>query len=316
MAALVESMFSVREKPWHGLGEIIAEAPTSADALHLAGLDWKVESRPILDGVDGNVIEGFKANVRDKDGSVLGIVSDRYKIVQNDEAFNFTDNLIGGEVHYETAGSLRDGKTVWMLVKIKDTQILGDDVESYVCFANTHDGTGAVKVCITPVRVVCNNTLNLALNTAKRSYSIVHKGDINGKIEEAREVLELNDIYLHNLAERAEQYANITVDEDAVRRMLNSIYPKEADNKLLNERMEKSRNDFMVAYNMPDIAKFYGTAWGVINAAADVADHSEPFRHSKEFESNRWGKIMDGHSLLDTVVIDMNKLAKIAAVTA
>ena len=313
MAALVETMFSVRETPWHGLGKVISEAPNSADALRIAELDWNVESHDVLDGVSGEVVDGYKANVRDKDGKILGIVSDRYKIVQNTEAFSFTDNLIGGDVRYETAGSLRDGKTVWMLAKIKDTKIAGDDVESYVCFANTHDGTGAMKVCLTPIRVVCNNTLNLALSTAKRSYSIVHKGDINGKIEEAREVLELNDIYLHNLAESAEMYANVKVDNDALNKLLNKLYPKEEDNKLVNERMEKSKNEFLVAYNMPDIKQFYGSAWGVINAAADIADHAEPLRHSKNFDENRWGKIMDGHSLVDTVVFDMNKLAKVTA---
>ena len=112
MAANVETMFSVREKPWHGLGRIVAEAPTSKDALKLAGLDWKVVQEPIYTGLH-RVIEGYKANVRDSDRKVLGVVSDRYKVVQNADAFSFTDELLGKGVRYETAGSLQERKKVW-----------------------------------------------------------------------------------------------------------------------------------------------------------------------------------------------------------
>lgn len=103
MAANVETMFSVREKPWHGLGTIVAEAPNSEEALYLAGLDWNVIQKDIVT-VDGNRIDGFKANIRDCDEQVLGIVTERYKVVQNSEAFAFTDALLGEGVRYETAG--------------------------------------------------------------------------------------------------------------------------------------------------------------------------------------------------------------------
>ena len=145
MAALVESMFYTREKPWHGLGVRVEEAPTSADALRLAGLDWNVRSEDVLDS-RGVIIPDYKANVRDTDNKILGIVGNRYKIVQNTEAFAFTDELIGGDVHYETAGSLKDGKQIWLLAKMPTWDIGGDELEPYLCFSNTHDGSGAVKV--------------------------------------------------------------------------------------------------------------------------------------------------------------------------
>ena len=113
MAANVETMFSVREKPWHGLGKIVMEAPTSKDALRLAGLDWNVVQEPIYTEFN-EVVEGYKANVRDSDRKVLGVVSDRYKVVQNTDAFSFTDELLGKGVRYETAGSLQEGKKRWM----------------------------------------------------------------------------------------------------------------------------------------------------------------------------------------------------------
>ena len=121
MSANVETMFSVRETPWHGLGRIVMDAPASHEALELAGLDWQVESR--------NIYSGNRANVRSTDDAVLGVVSDRYRIVQNEEAFQFTDDLLGEGVTYETAGSLQGGKKVWMLAKLPEKYIIaGDEV--------------------------------------------------------------------------------------------------------------------------------------------------------------------------------------------
>ena len=177
MSANVESMFYTgREVPWHGQGVSVESAPTSADAIRLAGLDWNVVQEDVY--ADGVKAAGWRANIRDTDRKILGIVSDRYRIVQNGEAFAFTDDLIGGEVRYETAGSLRDGRTVWLLARLPDREIVGDKTETYLCFTNNHDGTGAIRACMTPVRVVCNNTLNLALSTARRSWSVKHTGNI------------------------------------------------------------------------------------------------------------------------------------------
>ena len=198
MAANVETMFYVREKPWHGLGTEVQEAVNSADALRLAGLDWTVQPREIQ-VVGGDKIMNYKANVRSSDGSVLGVVSDRYQIVQNADAFAFTDELIGGDVRYEPAGSLQGGRKIWLLAKMPERQIAGDAVEPYLCFSNTHDGSGAIRVCMTPIRVVCNNTLNLALNTAKRQWSARHTGYIEQKMQEARLCLELAGEYMDNL---------------------------------------------------------------------------------------------------------------------
>ena len=202
MSANVETMMYTREKPWHGLGTKVMEAPTSADAIRLAGLNWTVEPKPVYDG-EGTPIPGWVANTRSSDGKVLGLVTTRYKVVQNADAFSFTDHLIGGDVRYETAGSLREGKQVWLLAKMPSAKVAGDEVEPYLCFTNTHDGTGAVRVCMTPVRVVCNNTLNLALSSAMRSWSMIHTGDIEGKISEARQTLELAQRYMLELDRQA-----------------------------------------------------------------------------------------------------------------
>ena len=141
MPANVETMFSVRETPWHGLGRIIMDAPASREALELAGLDWQVESRNIYSGT-GAMIPGYRANVRSTDEAVLGVVSARYRIVQNKEAFQFTDDLLGEGVTYETAGSLQGGKKVWMLARLpRKYLIAGDQVVPYLVIFNSHDGS-------------------------------------------------------------------------------------------------------------------------------------------------------------------------------
>lgn len=104
MSANVETMFSVRVKPWHGIGTIVEECPNSIEAIQLAGLDWKVEQRDVCTD-NGFPISGYKVNIRDSDQSILGVVSDRYQVVQNEDAFAFTDELLGEGVRYETAGS-------------------------------------------------------------------------------------------------------------------------------------------------------------------------------------------------------------------
>lgn len=299
MAANVETMMYVREKPWHGLGVEVAEAPTSADALRLAGLDWEVQQKNIQ-VCGGSKIENYKANVRSTDGAVLGVVSDSYKIVQNAEAFSFTDELIGGDVRYETAGSLRGGKKIWLLAKMPERKIAGDAVEPYLCFSNTHDGTGAIRVCMTPIRVVCNNTLNLALNTAKRQWSARHMGNIEQKMQEARMCLQLADAYMDGLGDYADKLANKTINDEELDKILNEMFPvEENDSERKKTMAKKAKDEFMVCYWRPDIAQFLNTAWGVVNAMSDMISHSEPLRNTANYRENNWGRIMDGHKMLD-----------------
>lgn len=299
MPDYVETMFSVREKPWHGLGKIIKEAPTSRDAIELAGLNWSVNSNPIYD-VFGNEIKGFKANTRSSDNSVLGVVTDKYKIVQNIDAFDFTDNLIGEEMYYETAGSLRKGKTIWLLGKMPERYICEDKFDPYIVFTNTHDGTGAVKIAMTPIRVVCNNTLNMALGSAKRSWSTKHMGNMEAKLSEARHTLELANDYLNNLAIEADKLANETMKEEDIVYTLNEMFPIDDDaSDRQKQNIQNAKDGIMICMLRPDIAKFLNTKWGFINAVSDYVGHAVPARLTTNYQENNWGKIMNGHPLLD-----------------
>ena len=301
MPALVETMMYNRTVPWHGLGTKVDEAPTSADALRLAGLDWTVEQKNIqLCG--GAKIQNYKANVRSSDGQVLGIVSDRYKIVQNTDAFEFTDSIIGGDVRYETAGSLNGGKKIWLLAKLPETEIAGDKTEPFMCFSNTHDGSGAIKVCMTPVRVVCSNTLNLALDTARRSWSVRHTGDLQSKMHEARVCLQMANAYMGELAKEADRLANTTVTRAQLDQILEELFPvDESNSQREKENVKKLKDEFMVCYFAPDILKFRGTAWGAVNAMSDMISHNAPRRKTVNYRENNWGRIMDGHILMDKI---------------
>ena len=229
MAANVESMFYTRKAPWHGLGVRVEEAPESKEALIQAGLDWKVEQTDVY-AASGERILGYKANIRDIDRSVLGIVGDRYKIVQNEEAFAFTDGLLGEGVKYETAGSLAGGKIVWMLAKIPEKYIIsGDAIEPYLVFCNSHDGSGAIRVAMTPVRVVCQNTLNLALKGASRVWSARHTENVMSRMDEARETLQLANAYMSQLGRSINELQAKKLTDKKVLAMIDSLYPVSED---------------------------------------------------------------------------------------
>lgn len=301
MSAEVESMFSVRQKPWHGLGVILPDCPTSEEAIVAAGLDWKVEKKPIFDA-SGNQIPDYFANIRDKDNSVLGVVSGRYTIVQNDEAFSFTDNLVGEGLKWETAGSLRNGKCVWMLGKMPNTTILGEALEQYICFTNTFDGTGSIQCLCTPIRIVCNNTLNLALSTAKRKWSVRHLGDMKSKLYEAQKALGLINDYTKALQKEAAHLVEQKISDAEVEAMLDTMYPiNENDSDRKKKSVATLKDNFFYCLQQDDIKQYKGTKYAVVMAATDFADHSVPIRKVDTFYSNRWAQIMQGHPFVDTV---------------
>lgn len=301
MAANVETMFYVRETPWHGLGTRVMEAPGSEDALELAGLNWKVRQEPIY--TDNNLlIPGYKANVRDLDDKVLGVVTDRYKVVQNDEAFAFTDGLLGEGVRYETAGALLDGRKVWILARMpREFIINGEQISPYLVFSNTHDGSGAIKVAVTPIRVVCNNTLNLALSTAKRSWSMVHTGDVQGKMEEAKQTLFMAEKYMSRLGREFENLRKIELTDRQVMDYIKLLLPyKNEDNSLHVRNINRLREDMQKRYfDAPDLKDVGNNAYRFVNAVSDFATHSEPIRRTKNFKENLFSRTVEGNPLID-----------------
>ena len=302
MAANVETMFYTRTKPWHGLGVQVQEAPESKDALRLAGLDWKVYQREVYTD-SGIKIEGYRANVRNTDNKVLGVVTERYKIVQNEEAFSFTDTLLGEGVRYETAGSLQEGKKVWLLARLpKEYIISGEQISPYLVFSNSHDGSAAVRVAVTPIRVVCNNTLNLALSTAKRSWAMVHTGNIKGKIHEAQETLFMAETYMGKLGKEIEELKRQRITERQVKEYIEILLPLEKATSLTAAKNVKKLRDDLRAryYDAPDLQDVGGNnAYRFINAVSDFATHNEPLRRTANYKENLFMRTMDGNPMID-----------------
>lgn len=301
MSANVETMFYTREKPWHGLGTMVMEAPTSADALSLAGLDWNVIQKSVVTE-DGIPIPGFKANLRDTDKKVLGIVTDRYKVIQNIDAFSFTDELLGEGVTYETAGSLQEGRRTWLLAKLPQRYIIsGDEITPYLVFMNSHDGTGAIKAAMTPIRVVCQNTLNLALSTAKRYWSTNHTGDIRGKMEDARYTLLYADQYMAELGKAIDSLTRVKLTDRQVYEYIDALFPLlENPTEQQKKNILKMKEEMKLRYfDAPDLKHVGKNAYRFVNAVSDFATHSKPLREKANYRESLFTRTIDGNALID-----------------
>ena len=301
MAANVETMFSTREKPWHGLGTIVSEAPASKEALELAGLDWNVIQRKIYTA-DGTAIQGYRVNIRDRDEKILGVVSDRYRVVQNEDAFQFTDALLGEGVRYETAGSLESGKRVWMLAKLpKEYIISGDQISPYLVFSNSHDGSNAIKVAMTPVRVVCSNTLNLALETSKRCWSAKHTTNISEKLKEAQDTLLFAERYMNELGKEIHELQMIKMTDKKVLEYIEQLLPMQDDMTIVQKKNIRNLRENLKRryFDAPDLLDVGRNAYRFVNAVSDFATHNKPLRETANYKENLFMRTLDGNVLID-----------------
>ena len=301
MSANVETMFYVREKPWHGLGTEVQEAPTSADALICAGLDWEVIQKDVYTE-GGSLIPGYRANLRSTDNAALGIVSDRYKVVQNSDAFQFTDDLLGAGVTYETAGALQGGRKAWMLARMPQRYIIaGDEITPYMVVMNSHDGSSGIKVAMTPIRVVCQNTLNLALNNAKRIWTTKHTENVMSRVHEARETLMLAEAYMGELGRGIDTLSNIKLSDKKVMELMQEFYPVTQD---MPEAQRKNNlrllEDMKMRYwDAPDLSNVGKNGYRFVNAVSDFATHANPIRRTKNYDENLFLRTVEGNPMID-----------------
>ncbi len=223
------AVFVSGQPAWHQLGTVVAEAVTSAEAVKLARLDWRVEQRPIFLG-DGRKIPQRVANVRTDTGIVLGVVSTDYQVFQNWECFDFMDALVAEKLAmFETAGALKEGRQVWMLARIpKELRAAGSDViDPYVLLTNGHDGGTALRMIPTSVRVVCNNTLNLALRRAGDGvgFTLHHSKNLQARVEEARRTLGIVLERIDRFQEQITSLASASVTEREARDYWEKLFP-------------------------------------------------------------------------------------------
>ena len=226
------SLFVVKEKAWHGLGQVVNKAQTSAEAIKLANLDFNVSKIPVFgsytrkdDTIKTLSIPNTYALKRDDNDYILtqngGLVTEKYKVIQNSEAFNFFDDIAGkGEAIYETAGVLLNGEIIFITAKLPKSCFVNgyDQIDNYLLLTSRHDGLGSIKVKFTPIRVVCNNTLNAALNGG--AISIKHTGDINNKLENAKRTLHLINKQQEYVTEIYNKFTNIKLEDKHVQQYL------------------------------------------------------------------------------------------------
>jgi len=296
-------MFSGRgEVPWHGIGAVLDGVLTSDEAIREARLTWMVEQSPVFTSDNwAQPIPGYVANVRNDTREVLGIVSKRYKVAQNKDVFAFADDLIGnGRVKctYETAGSLFNGRRVFMLVNMPKGRIVEDEYQPYLCLSNAHDGSACLQVFLTGIRVVCNNTLTAALTTAKRKVSIRHLSCIEQRKDEAVKTMGAASKYFHDLEVFASQLAGKKVN---IGKVLDKLYPLSRDMSRRQLKSNKEVKDTIksILKQKDDLQNFKNTAWGVYSAIADYRSNAQPKRQTKTYADTKMAMFLDGDSVMN-----------------
>lgn len=288
-----------RIEPWK-YGEDISSATSVEDAIRLADMNWEVVQTPALIRLaDGNLLETpMKVNVRSDNNAFLGVVSDRYQTVQNVEAFSFLSYL--SDFRFVSAGIVSGGKTIWLCVEVPEFMTLGESMKMYLVFSSTHDGKGAIRAAITPVRPACSNTLNLAFQNAVRSFSLLHKGDVAGKLAMVGDIMEHEGNYRAIFQRETERLAAIRLNSVMVNSLLDNLFPLPKDaTPRKQDIVETQRAGLLSAYNADDLGNLRGTAYGFLQAVSDFAYHAEPARMTATYRENQMKSVIKGNSLLD-----------------
>jgi len=226
------SFFSVKEKAWHGLGQIVQDYPTSTEALKFAGLDYEVTKEDIYTtsyNCDGQPMDFTKrirthfATIRKDTGDVLGVVGKDYEIVQNKDAFTFFDSIVGGYgIQYETAGALGKGERIFITAKLPDYIKVGNDdlIEQYLFLTTSHDGFGSITAAFTPIRIVCNNTLNAAFRNCSNAIKIRHTSNVKDRLEQAHKVMGISYKLSEYLETSFNQWSKVRITDNQVMKLI------------------------------------------------------------------------------------------------
>jgi phage/plasmid-like protein (TIGR03299 family) len=284
------SFASFREPAWHGLGTVFTEEKTTAEMLDLANLsNWNVrlEDMPIPTHLTTDKQYQYVVRTNpttDTQTDILGVVGERYHVMQNEDLFSFGDNILDGGGRWETAGSIKGGRVVFGALALERETVLdpngvNDKVKTYLLINTSHDGSIAIQASITPVRVVCANTLNLALNTnkrkggAKQSFKIRHTQTANGKVQIARETLGLANKYMDEFDKMAHAMIQHAVNAKSFNDILLAAYPKpDKDSKGSLKKWENKIDLVNDIYTGEFNGMIAGNAWGAFNALTERLD--------------------------------------------
>lgn len=281
-----------RTTTWHAIGKDVRECKDMEQVLRKSGLDYEVYKEPV--GVQDDkdrfeVVSNRFVTMRDTDRHMYDVVSDKFEIIQNRQAFDFV-NYMGDELSYEKAGETENGM-VYIIGKLPEVDILGDKFTPHVLFRNGFTGKVKITAAICPLRIVCQNQFNFAFKNTENTITIRHVQNAERKLEEAREVLKMSADYMAELNKMAEQYAGIKLSEEQLGRVMEDMFPSDKTgemNAYKRNRLESAREAFKKAYLADDNTNFRGTAWGIINAYTDYITHREPTGNSATKEEGKF----------------------------
>lgn len=250
------AFFSVKQKAWHGLGKIVTDYPSSKEAIAFAGLDFNVEKRRLFTNGSAShdidffgpslPIHRYMATVRQDTQAVLGVVGKEYQIVQNQEAFAFFDQIVGGEegILYETAGALgENGERIFITAKLPDYIRVGngDDItEKYLFFTTSHDGSGSITAAFTPLRVCCQNTLNAALKNMTNVIRIRHTSSAKQRLDNAHKVMGISNQFSSQIEAIFNQWAKVRITDRQLKRLIQLAL---ASNKEALDQLDRGTED-------------------------------------------------------------------------
>jgi len=292
------SMFYIDEVPWHGLGTKLDKPATAQEAITAAKLDWQVKKLPLFAGSkripvpDRFAVVRKSGNLIARTDPVLGVVSNEYTPLQNREAFAFFDPIVGQDAAiYHTAGALGQGERVWILAKLPGhIRVVGDDVaEKYLLLSNSHDGKSSVQIKFTPVRVVCQNTLTLALNDGP-VCRVIHHADIHDKLKQAHEMLGIITERFNDMEQSFQAMSRVQVNRQGLGEYLATVYPdsKEPERQ---ELVKRDRNwskyffDQGRGNQMPGVA---GSLWAAFNGVTELQDHRQTRQKPDQRLNSAW----------------------------
>jgi phage/plasmid-like protein (TIGR03299 family) len=289
--------FASTQVAWHGLGQIVKEAMTSKQAIELAGLGYEVIKKPIFTEMDGMKIEVPEqfATVRKDTNVPLGVVGSRYTVVQNADAFTFFDAVVGqGQAIFETAGALGRGERIFISAKMPNyVRIAGTDdlTEVYVILTNSHDGSGSVICGISPIRIVCANTLRLALKQCVNKVAIRHTKSAESNLAEAHRVLGITNKYTEEMNAAVNALALKPVSDVQVKKLIEELFPSTSET---TTRIDNIRNDVLSSYYTGiGQDKIIGTGWGVLNGITHYTSHAKSYKDADSKFSNL---LLDGNA--------------------
>ena len=296
MVANVQTMMFVGKEPWHGQGVKLDNPATAEEAIVAAGLDWKVEKKA-LQTVDGSPVNCAFANVRQDNGKILGVVGERYTILDNKSAFSFFDAIVGTkEAVYHTAGALGEGERIWILAKLPgQIRVVGDDiVDKYLLLSNSHNGSSTVNMMWSNIRVVCSNTLNVAISTATNIQRLRHTASMGMRIDDVRKNLGIIAGYNAEFERLSQAMTNIQLTKNQFNKYLQEIgiVTPDEDNKL-STRAENILNDVTTLFEHGkgnDMQGVKGTLWAGYNAITEYVDYVRVSRN----EGNRAESLLYG----------------------